>query len=228
MTDPTALPSSSADQARAAAPQAHPRAGAGAGGGDPGTGATAGVEGPRSSRDATEPEAHAERLLDEHGPEIYRFLRRFAGSAEDAADMHQDTFVRAYLALERGTLVANERAWLYRIAGNLARDAFRRREVRASLAGSIALDAARDVGDAGAGDPHAASEAAVVRDHLRVALSRLSWRQRAAVVARVLDGDDYPAVAALLDCSEVTARQHVSQGLRKLRSILSPEWEALP
>jgi RNA polymerase sigma factor (sigma-70 family) len=227
MSDLTALPSPSIDPARRAVSYADPRSGAG--GGDPDPGSTGGVAGSRTARSVPEPAAaHAERLLHEHGPEIYRFLRRFAASPEDAADLHQDTFVRAYLALERGTAIANERAWLYRIAGNLARDAYRRREVRGSLAGALDLDALRDVGDAGAGDPHAASEAAAVRDRLGAALSNLTWRQRSAIVARVLDGDEYPEVAALLDCSEPTARQHVSQGLRKLRSILSPEWEALP
>lgn len=225
MTDPMALPPPSTDPATIATAQGRSRADVAAGNGAPkpdaeATGSRAAPVTPPSRA------AHAEQLLRDHGTEIYRFLRRLAASAEDAADLHQDTFVRAYLALERGTVVTNERAWLYRIAGNLARDAHRRHAVRASLAGAIDVDAAWDVAAGGAGDPHAATEAAASRDELRAALTRLSWRQRAAVVARVLDGDDYPAVAALLDCSEVTARQHVSQGLRRLRSFLSPEWEA--
>ncbi|HEX8938757.1 MAG TPA: RNA polymerase sigma factor [Candidatus Limnocylindrales bacterium] len=160
-------------------------------------------------------------VLAAHEVELYRYLRRLAPSAEDAADLHQETFLRAFRAYPRLAAGANVRAWLYRIAGNLARDAYRRRRARGE---SLELDdAAASLPGRAAGDPHAALAAAELRRRVREGLLGLGWRQRTAVVARVLDGLDYATVAALLDCTETTARQHVSQGLRRLRRLLADE-----
>ena len=156
-------------------------------------------------------------VLATHEVELYRYLRRLVPSPEDAADLHQETFLRAFRAYDRLEAGANVRAWLYRIAGNLARDAHRRRVVREpGRGGSLTEDEPRD----GANDPAARAEAAEFRDAVRAALLRLPERQRLAVVARSLEGQAYADVASALGCSEQAARQHVSQGLRRIRTIL--------
>jgi RNA polymerase sigma-70 factor, ECF subfamily len=58
---------------------------------------------------------------------LYHYLYRFVGEPEQAADLVQDTFMRAMGALEEGTFPDNPSAWLYRIATNLAINAIRRR-----------------------------------------------------------------------------------------------------
>ena len=179
-----------------------------------------------------------EEIVSAHEVEIYRYLRRLAPSAEDAADLHQETFLRAFRAYARLADDANVRAWLYRIAGNLARDAHRRRVVRAALsAGSLDGDTPVAGADApvvraraslvgGAvhaadGDPAERLAAAELRDAVRTALLQLTERQRVAVVGRVLENRAYPDVAGALACSDATARQHVSHGLRRLRTLLA-------
>lgn len=181
-----------------------------------------------------------EALLDLHGAEVYRHLRRLSATPDDAADLHQETFLRAYRAWPGLPADANHRAWLHRIAANVAVDAHRRRVVRAMLAPSDvgAGTDARAATVAGAGttgespaalepraggatDPAARAEAAELREAVREALVALPWRERAAVVSRVLDGHGYAEVAALLDCSEPTARQLVSRGLRRVRAVLA-------
>jgi RNA polymerase sigma-70 factor (ECF subfamily) len=187
-----------------------------------------------------------ETLLDAHGAEVYRHLRRIAGSAEDAADLHQETFLRAYRAWPRLPADANHRAWLHRIAANVAVDAHRRREARPPLAspptagrggagmgrheppgGREPLDgtSAGHPAAGAASDPPARAEAAELRDAVRAALGDLAPRERTAVVGRVLEGHDYADVAALLDCSEPAARQLVSRGLRRVRTLLAPYLE---
>ncbi len=156
------------------------------------------------------------------GPEIYRYLRRQAPTAEDAADLHQETFLRAFRSYGRLPGNANVRAWLYRIAGNLATDLYRRRRT----AGSASAGRLDDPSGTEPGSPHpgpdAVAQAGELRDAVRVALTALSPHQRAAVALRVFDDRPYEEVAALLDCSELSARQHVSQGLRRLRAALEP------
>ncbi len=164
-------------------------------------------------------------VLESHGPEIYRFLRRQTPSADDAADLHQETFLRAFRAYERLTPDANVRAWLYRIASNLATDALRRRRRAgehvpvggADGEGPAQLEAKR------ADRPEDLAEAAAFEGAVRDALPGLSPSQRTAVSLRVFDGRDYDEISSLLGCSEVAARQHVSQGLRRLRSALA-DW----
>ncbi len=172
-----------------------------------------------------------EAVLAAHEAELYRYLRRFAPSAEEAEDLHQETFVRAYRAYPRLPPQANVRAWLYRIAGNLARDAHRR-DLTRRRAGQV--DPPRDPAAAlpepadWRSDPHAHAVAAELRAAVRAALLALRPRQRLAVTGRVLDGLDYAELAGILDCSETTARQHVSQGLRRLRADLAPHLETTP
>ena len=161
-----------------------------------------------------------ERVLETHGAEIYRFLRRHVADPTDTADLHQETFLRAYRAYGRLEPGANVRAWLYRIAANLVRDARRRSAVR----GGAATDGPDPIAGA-ASDPHRRVEANELRAAVRAGLAGLPWRQRTAVAARVFEGLDYATIAAMLDCSEVTARQHVSQGLRRLRASLAPALE---
>lgn len=171
-------------------------------------------------------------LLDAHGPEIYRHLRRLSPTAEDAADLHQETFLRAHRAWGRLPPDANHRAWLHRIAANVAIDAHRRREARpAAVATAAGHDGGRDPSPAAepaAGvraDPSARAEAAELREAVRAALGSLPARERTAVVARVLDGADHADVAAMLDCTDENARQLVSRGLRRLRAALAPHLE---
>ena len=173
------------------------------------------------------PEARAElqsfeEVLSAYEVELYRYLRRLTPTVEDAADLHQDTFLRAFRAYGRLGPGANVRAWLYRIAGNLARDAHRRRLARgaAPAMGPGAVSGVADETPGGGDDPAASVEAAELRDVVRATLLRLTPRQRLAVMRRTLDGDGYADVATALGCSEETARQHVSQGLRRMRRML--------
>ena len=170
-----------------------------------------GLEGGQPTRDLP----RFDVVFETHGPEIYRFLRRFAADAGEAADLHQETFLRAFRAYGRLTASSNVRAWLYRIAGNLAVDAHRRRSRSIEGDGGPVGQAATK------GDPEAAIRARELRAAVRSAVLELSPSQRIGVAARVFDGADYTEVAALLGCSQESARQHVSKGLRRLRAALS-------
>jgi RNA polymerase sigma-70 factor, ECF subfamily len=180
-------------------------------------------------------------LLDLHGAEVYRHLRRLTPTADDAADLHQETFLRAHRAWASLPPDANHRAWIHRIAANVAVDAHRRRAARggaeaapidAGGASPGSLAAARGPAvtapEPAAGprtDPALAAEGSALREAVRDALAALPDRERRAVIARVLEGRDPSDVAGLLDCTETNARQITSRGLRRLRSLLAPHLE---
>lgn len=135
------------------------------------------------------------------------------GSTSDAADLTQETWLRAWGAFDRLRPNSNARAWLYRIATNCALSALRsgRRETP--------LQEDRDVPD----EARTALEQLEHREDLALVLERvgaLPPRQRAAVLLRYGQELRYPELACVMRCSEANARANVSQGIRRLRREL--------
>jgi len=71
--------------------------------------------------------AEFDRLFNEYSAPIYNYLLRMTGDADRAADIAQDTFIKAYRKLDTLAEATSARAWLYRIATNTAFDEMRRR-----------------------------------------------------------------------------------------------------
>jgi RNA polymerase sigma-70 factor (ECF subfamily) len=75
------------------------------------------------------PESTLYQLFCQYSQPICRYLRRLTGDPDRAEDLTQETFVRAYLALEQGAEWDNPRAWLYRVASHLAINDHRRNKL---------------------------------------------------------------------------------------------------
>ncbi len=69
-----------------------------------------------------------EQLVTQHHREIYLYIWRLTRGADEAQDLFQETFLRAYRAYARLSADADTRAWLFKIATNLCRNYFRRRK----------------------------------------------------------------------------------------------------
>ena len=156
-----------------------------------------------------------EELLRRHQREILRYLVRLCGDREDAADLFQETWLRAYRAYPRLNPYSDARAWLYSIAVNLcrnrARDGARRRRV---IAGKQRRDQKTSV------------IARVTTDndgfaaiHLRELLARLPARQREAVHLRYFAGLSYAEIAVSMGSSAESARANVFQAMKKLQAM---------
>ena len=155
-----------------------------------------------------------QELMHRHEHEILRFLYRLTGNREDALDLFQETWLRAYRAYPEVDADGNLRAWLYSIAANLHRS-HRRGQARRMHAASALRDGAiqaRSEADA------ALPGAGLTLAHLRRAIDKLPHKQRAALVMRKFAGLDYGEIAAQLGCSGESARANVSQALRKLKA----------
>ena len=81
------------------------------------------------TRDRATARAVVEELFRLHGDEIYSYLARMLRDDELAADLAQDTFVKAYRAFDSLEEPARARAWLYQIANRTALDELRRRKI---------------------------------------------------------------------------------------------------
>jgi RNA polymerase sigma-70 factor (ECF subfamily) len=158
-----------------------------------------------------------DEILRRHEREILRYLARLAGDRDDAADLFQETWLRAYRAYPRLKPESDIRAWLYSIALNLcrnrARDGARRARVLVSndrADSATERSAVRRV--VGESDGYAAV-------HLNELLAALPARQREAVQLRYFAGLDYEEIAVAMGSSQQNARANVSQAMKKIQSM---------
>ena len=156
-----------------------------------------------------------ETLVNAHSAEIFGYLWRMVRDEADAQDCLQEAFLRAYRAYDRLDGRANRRAWLYRIATNVALTHLKRQGREAERRVSLALDLRAD-------DP-SPGETALRREALAAvaaAVERLPQQQRAALILRKYQALSYAEIAKTLGCSEEAARANVYQAIKKLRSEL--------
>ncbi|MFQ5789674.1 MAG: RNA polymerase sigma factor [Acidobacteriota bacterium] len=158
-----------------------------------------------------------EDLLKQHEKEIYRFVLRMTGNREDASDVLQETFMRAFRSLGKLPPDANHRAWLYRVATRLALNLARAKRVRQALPIEDALHLEERNGDL-----ESLVETRRLARVLGDAIRGLSSRQRVALLQRKYEGLSYREIAFTLGCTEETARAHVYQAMEKIRRGLSP------
>jgi RNA polymerase sigma-70 factor, ECF subfamily len=156
--------------------------------------------------------------MQRHERELLRYLLRVTANREDALDLFQETWLRAYRAYPRLRPESRVRPWLYAIAVNLsrnrARDGARRARVFAANEKDQSLADGMDGGDRRSygNDGYAA-----VR--LRELIAALPRRQREALRLRYISGLEYGEIAEIMHCSEENARANVSQAVKKLKSM---------
>jgi RNA polymerase sigma-70 factor (ECF subfamily) len=151
-----------------------------------------------------------ESLVEQYSGELFGYLWRLTGNEADASDCLQDTFLRAFRGYERLQDFSNLRAWLYKIATNVARTQHarnHRRQTEPLLEPIASGEKAVDVLVAELTDLAAVKQAVMA----------LPDRQRAALMMRKYQELQYAEIAEILDCSEDSARANVYQALKKLR-----------
>jgi RNA polymerase sigma-70 factor, ECF subfamily len=160
---------------------------------------------------------------------IYALAYRTIGREEDARDVCQETFLRAFRALPRFRREAKFSSWLYRIALNLCRD-WVRRERRTPL---VQPPEDLDVMElAAAAEPSESIEDVVARnDMARVverAMALLPEEQRTAIVLKEYHGLTFQEIADVVGCPLSTVKTRLYQGLAVLRRELAREGATNP
>jgi RNA polymerase sigma factor (sigma-70 family) len=164
-----------------------------------------------------EAQAAADRLgalFDAHHQRLYRLARRMSGSADEARDLVQDTFLRA--ARSPSSVPSGEsaeEAWLVRVLINLCRDRWRQTANRARLQATTQPELQSP-------DPEAAL---VARSVVWRALETLDPRRRAVLVMHELEGSPIEVIAKTLGITAVTARWHLSKARRQLALAIRNE-----
>ena len=159
-----------------------------------------------------------EELVMRHADRLYAALRRFGLDDTEAQDVAQETFVRAWSALERFEGRSRFYTWLYRIAFNEAHRRLGRRRPVGSLV-SIEDSGVGDLADDAAG-PAALAEQHELRVALSEALSELPPALRVPVVLRDVEGLSTEEAASVLDVGEAAFKSRLHRGRLALRALI--------
>ena len=168
-----------------------------------------------------------EALVAERSGEIYGLLFRLTENSEEARDLTQETFLRAFQSIGGFRGEADLRTWIYRIAINQARNRWRwwRRRSRDT---TVSLDATQ--GESGrtvgatlaelSDNPEQQTLAHEREVALRSALQRVGRAYREAVILRDIEGFTYEEIATTLGINVGTVKSRLARGREELRQKL--------
>ena len=146
--------------------------------------------------------------------EIMRFLMRSTGDREDAKDLFQETWLRAYRAYPTLRSEDGLRPWIFRIASNLCRNRVRDRMRRTRVIINASANGV-ELRDCASSTTRGGPENAL---HLKRSIARLPGKQGQALMMRKFAGLEYAEIGAALNCSVESARASVYQALQKLKA----------
>jgi RNA polymerase sigma-70 factor (ECF subfamily) len=158
-------------------------------------------------------EQAAAELVRRHARALARFLAGGGAPEAELDDLVQESFIRAFRALDRFRGQCRFRTWLLTIGGNVLKDAFRRvRRVRV-----VPLDEELRSAD---GDPHEHVVALEAERRLGDALGQLPRLQREVFLLRAQQGLEYEEIAAALGTTPGAARVHYHHAVKRLKESL--------
>lgn len=163
-----------------------------------------------------------ERLFERHRELVYRFAYNMVGRRDDAEDLVQESFVRAYQNLHRYRDEAKFTTWLLRIVTNLATDHARTHTRRTALEQQEAKGALDWMTVGSPDDPLRDLELERRRNALKRAIASLPPHHRAMIVLRDIEERPYPEIAATLGCTVGGAKLRVLRARRALRDRVAP------
>lgn len=162
-----------------------------------------------------------DEIVRRHKDRLYNVIYRFVGNHEDALDVAQEAFVRAYQGLRDFRGGSQVYTWLYSIAANLARNRLRDRGRKGRNQG-VSLDG-MDCPLPARGDasPRAEAESHEMDEALQQCLNELPDHYRLAFVLRVFDDLSYDEIARVMDCPTGTVKSRINQARTLLRERLT-------
>lgn len=161
-------------------------------------------------------------LMRRHQRRVYRLALHLVRNAAEAEDVTQDTFVRAYGALDRFDGRSEPFTWIYRIAVNLSLNAIRSRKTsdRSSTPDDPRVEPLLVERRAKLASPEAASEDKELAEALLAGIDKLSETLRTTLHLAVVDGLSHADIGKILGCSEGTVAWRVHEARRRLREYL--------
>jgi RNA polymerase sigma-70 factor (ECF subfamily) len=163
-------------------------------------------------------------LVERHSRYVFSVAYRLTGSAQDAEDIVQDTFLKAYQQLSRFEARADFRTWLHRIAVNRSIDLIRSRRHREIAHDPVdlePLDQEPDTAGTGLG-PDRLLFSTEIRERVTEGLEQLTPSERAAFTLRHVEGLPIRDVAQAMGLKTEAAKNSIFRAVRKMRAVLEP------
>jgi RNA polymerase sigma-70 factor (ECF subfamily) len=163
-----------------------------------------------------------------HLDAVYRFALRLSGSADEAEDLVQETFLRAFRSWDQYTRGTKAKSWLFTICRNV----FLRRRERAKRHEEIVSATTTRSGAEGASlvnpvwsnvqslDPEGDFFESIVDERIVAAIAELPEEYRTAVVLSDIEGLPYAEIAELMDVPVGTVKSRLFRGRRRLQDVL--------
>ena len=163
-------------------------------------------------------------LVHRHRDRAFAVAYRLVREREDALDVSQEAFVRAYQSLRGFKGEARFSTWLHRIVVNLALDHLRRQahHEAGEYKDARALEEAAHQVVAPTPDPQQAVEATEMRRLIQEGMAGLPAEQRTALVLREIEGLSYKEIARAMRCSIGTVMSRLHYARRKMQAALRP------
>jgi len=163
-------------------------------------------------------------LVDRHSRPVFRLAHRLTGNREDAEDVVQETFLRAYRQLAQFEARAGFGTWIHRIAVNCAMDLLRQRpRHRAAVSLEDAgIGHAADIADECSAGPDRLAASAEFRTRLTRALDSLTPAERAAFTLRHFEGRSVEEIGRALSLRTSATKHSIFRAVQKMRRALEP------
>jgi len=161
-------------------------------------------------------------LVERHSRSVFRLAYRMTGNEQDAEDVVQESFLRAYKQLGRFESRANFGTWLYRIVANCSVDLMRARQARHDQSRGESLDEAVELPAGDTPGPERLARSAEISARVREALDGLSPLERAAFTLRHHEGRSIEEISRMLGLGTSAAKHSVFRAVKKLRIVLQP------
>ncbi len=165
-------------------------------------------------------------LVERHSRSVYKVAYRVTGNPDDAEDVVQETFLKAYRQLDRFEERASFGTWLHRIAWNCSVDLLRSRPKREQAEEADTLEQLGSthatVTGTVAPSPERLMASVQVGDRVKEAMARLSPLERAAFVMRHSEGRSIDEISRALEIRENAAKHSIFRAVRKMRIALEP------
>jgi RNA polymerase sigma-70 factor (ECF subfamily) len=177
---------------------------------------------------ATDLDGHFRQLVEIYQQRLYLFALRLVGRPDDAEDIVQEAFLRAYYALKgtptRKVRILNLRNWLYTITMNIFRNCTRKREQPLISLDLSENSTALDIADQ-ALEPDEQAHWHEWRHELEAHVASLPEHYRMAVTLYLFEELSYAEIAELLDQPINTVKVYIFRAKKLLRQLLEPRTE---
>jgi RNA polymerase sigma factor (sigma-70 family) len=173
------------------------------------------------SRGAADPrESQFQRLFEEFSAPLHNYVLRMVADPDRAADITQDTFIKAYRKLDTLTDATSTRSWLYRIATNTAIDEMRRRRMVSPMGDDSPAYANHPDHRPG---PEAEVMSATLDERVQRALLRLRPNHRQCLLLSDLEDMSAQQIAEVMDLSYAAVRTLLCRARGEMRRALAAE-----